>query len=270
MINEDQFKYGIQKIVYAGDDIYRKADETCYVHRETGKELMRCTTFIDGAKPFGMTPNSPYWGSLAIGTACDQYVRDFFVEGADKVNYNKPIYKHLEVSAIVQLAKDVEKYNETELKPNDWVVLADRVYLYSLELGVAGEVDLIVFNPSTQEIKIIDMKTVRSPQYIPRKMDKYSRQLNTYRHMFEELSGLKVTGLEIMWIKVWYEEGSNVSKEAYHLRNDEVPMVDVMEDIAAIWQKEQGCHWTEYRKDTPKQNKVNVFADSIDTFMQRQ
>ena len=54
------FSEAIRNLLAAGDDIVRSDDETHYIHKPTGQKLLRCTNFIEGCKPFGMTENSPW------------------------------------------------------------------------------------------------------------------------------------------------------------------------------------------------------------------
>lgn len=248
------FSEAIQRLLAAGNDIVRAEDESHYVHVPTGRKLMRTTNYIEGMKPFMCMPE--WKGSLGMGSAADQLVRDFFVEGEDYVRdqrNNHGGYEALSDRAVLECLTGIRAYNESVVKPQGWTVLADRVFLYSLELGVAGEVDLILYNEKTEEVQIIDMKTVRSPQYINRKVDKYSRQLNTYRVMAEELmGGQQVTSLQIMWMKTTYEKFDKVSQTAYLHSMLEVDMEDRTTDIRAIWQKEKGMNPEDFNFDAPK------------------
>lgn len=264
------FSQAIQSLLNAGNDIVRSEDESHYIHKPTGQKLLRCTQFIEGLKPFGMTPESPWYGCLAMGTAADQMVRDYFVEGIEYVNKQSQlgVYDALTPAAQIQLASAVRAYDASVVRPQGWKVLADRVYLYSLELGVAGEVDLILYNNTTKEIKIIDMKTVRSPQYIGQKTPKYQRQLNTYRVMAEELmGGHKVTDLEIMWIRTSYEKFDKQSTTAYMHDMMPVDIKDVFEDIGNIWLQEAGYHFKDHTFGRPKEEEVQGTTNLLKAFL---
>lgn len=263
------FKEAISNLLAAGNDIVRAEDETHYVHVPTGRKLMRTTNYIEGMKPFMCMPE--WKGSLGMGSAADQLFRDYFVEGEDYVRDQRNFhggYAELSDRAVLECLTSVRAFDAVEVKPYGWTVLADRVFLYSLELGVAGEVDLILYKEETREVKIIDMKTVRSPQYISRKVDKYSRQLNTYRVMAEELmGGWDVTDLEILWIKTTYEKYDTVSQTAYLHSILPVESTDRTEDIRAIWQKEKGMNPEEYSFDAPKETESRGTSNLVDALL---
>lgn len=112
------------------------------------------------------------------------------------------------------------------------------MYFYSLELGVAGEVDLLLTNEETEEIWIIDFKTSRAgtksfgKKYGGKasKQVKYRLQLNTYRHMAEELSGFPVNRISILPIKVFYEPFQATTSEAYFEPMMDVEILDPLEE----------------------------------------
>lgn len=267
MENTKTFKQSIDALLAAGQDIKRADDETHYVHVPTGTKLMRTTNFIEAMKPFNPMPE--WAGAAPMGSAADQMVRDYFVEGMDYVNEeaSKGAYDKLSTNAMIQLASAIRAYDASVVRPQGWKVLADRVFLYSLELGVAGEVDLILYNEKTEEVKIVDMKTVRSPQYISSKLPKYRRQLNTYRLMAEELMGRKVDALEIMWIKTTYEKFDTVSKTAYLHDMMDVDITNVQEEIRTIWMKAKGFPPEDFCFDAPEVKDIRGTSNLIDTLV---
>lgn len=250
------FLKGIDALLAGREYITRPTDAN-YVHTnpETGEEtkLMRCTNFYNAFKPWDGPAGWEY--AAKMGTDADQLCRDYFVEGIDYVREqaSKNAYPHLTKEALIQLVSSIRTYDEAFVKPGGWKVLADRVFFYSLELGVAGEVDLLLYNETTQELRIVDMKTNRNMDSSDRKIrEKYRLQLNVYRKMAEEMSGLKVTGLEIMWIATTYERFDEQTTTAFLARMQEVPMEDVIPHIEKTWQKRMGMSFRDYSFDTPK------------------
>ena len=226
-----KFKEGVERLLQAGTDIVRTDDERNYLHVPTGQLLDRTTSWISGNAPFFLPP---IWqGALPVGTAVDQACRDFFVE--PEVMSPFRYMENIQERAYQQLVGDLRKW-----EPNlqGWDVHADRVYFYSLELGVAGEVDLLLTNEETEEIWIIDFKTSRAgtksfgKKYGGKasKQVKYRLQLNTYRHMAEELSGFPVNRISILPIKVFYEPFQATTSEAYFEPMMDVEILDPLEE----------------------------------------
>lgn len=212
-------KLGVEKILEGGKVIERAEDETHYIHTPTGQRLERTTTWISGGKKFEIP--QVWAGCLPIGSMVDQIVRDFFVEGLDEMSTFMYL-QNVRTQAYMQLIEDLKTFAD-ELGA-EWLVYADRVFLFSLTLGVAGEVDLLLVNQLTGEIWIVDMKTSRAGtksftkkygKNEPTKLQKYTLQLNTYRFMAEEMSGLPVNRISILPIKVFYPPHGSSTSEAY-------------------------------------------------------
>ena len=249
-ITMKEFDAGVKRLLESGADVYRHADESCYVHTETRRRLYRTTTFLAGGVPFQLPE---IWaGCLPVGSMADQLARDFFVEGGDAVLFSiqtGAYSPHLTERACMQLLTDLgvikQKYDE-----DGWTVHADRVFLYSLGLGVAGEVDFLLTNRKKKKIAVVDMKTSRAglPSFDRRykkgektKREKYALQLNVYREMAEELSGLPVDTLEIAPFKVFYEPYRSTSDECYFEGFLDVPVDrDVLSTIEDTWKANTG------------------------------
>lgn len=219
-----EFDAGVARLLESGQDVYRHADESCYVHRETRKRLYRTTTYLAGGVPFNLPE---IWaGCLPVGSMADQLARDFFVDGSDACLFNIQTGEyapHLTERACMQCLHDLTKIKEV-YDEQGWTVHADRVFLYSLGLGVAGEVDFLLTNRKKKKIAIVDMKTSRAglesfdrryKKGEKTKREKYAVQLNIYREMVEELSGLPVQELSIAPFKVYYEKFRSTTDECY-------------------------------------------------------
>lgn len=237
-----EFTQRIERLLSGGKDIDRPTDR-CYVHVPTGTELMRTTNYLRGGEKFVMPVK--WQGSSLIGTDCDQVCRDYFVEDRSKMQPSD--YTHITTAAYNQLMDGLSKVDRGL---GEWTIYADRVFLYSMELGVAGEVDLLLVNEKTEEVVIVDMKTVRSPQYMTPnsdKMKKYNKQLNIYRIMAEEMmGGYPVSKLFILPIHVAYPPFGDVSTKADFLEWIEVNKNDPREDIEKLWVKNHGLTSSEY------------------------
>lgn len=249
-MTKKQFNEGLALILKGGQEIERAADETHYVHLPTGTKLERTTSWLSGGKPFYLPKQ--WMGCLPIGSEVDQAIRDYFVEGIDYMKYEN-YSKHITRFAYEQLMEDLVPFG-TKLAEDGWTVHADRVYLYSLELGVAGEVDLLLSNEKTKELWICDIKTSRGGlssftkrwgKAEPTKLEKYSLQVNTYRKMAEEMGGLPVGTLSLLPLKVYYEAYGDITEECYFETEIPVELFDPVEELQkqeeratqALWEK---------------------------------
>jgi len=249
-MTKKQFNEGLALILKGGQDIERAADETHYVHKPTGTRLERTTSWLSGGKPFYLPKQ--WQGCLPIGSAIDQAIRDYFVEGKDYMNYDN-YSQNITRFAYDELMSDLVPFAE-KLAADGWTVHADRVYLYSLSLGVAGEVDLLLSNEKTKALWICDIKTSRGGlssftkrwgKSEPTKLEKYSLQVNTYRVMAEEMGGVPVSKLSLQPLKVYYEPYSAISEECYFETEIDVELFDPVEELRmqeeratqAMWEK---------------------------------
>lgn len=268
------FDIALEKLLSAGEKVYRHEDESCYVHKETRRRLYRTTTFLAGGVPFNLPE---IWaGCLPIGSDADQLARDFFVDGDSVTLFNiqSGAYKHLTERACMQCLLDLREW-KTQLDEEGWTVHADRVFLWSLKLGVAGEVDFLLSNRKKKQIRIVDMKTSRAgldsfdrryKKGEKSKREKYAIQLNIYREMAEELSGMPVKFLDIYPFKVFYEKFRSVTDECYNegmLKVDLDP--DVLAKVEAEWQKNSGHAPPElgYEPNLPDRDPEDSDADDF-------
>lgn len=247
-MTKKQFNDGLKAILDGGRDIERAADETHYIHVPTGTKLERTTTWLSDGKPFFLP--AQWMGCLPIGSAVDQVIRDYFVDGPESLDYDT-YSENVSQGAYDQLMEDLVPYAE-KLAEDGWEVHADRVYLYSLDLGVAGEVDLLLSNQKTKQLWICDMKTSRAGlssfhkrwgKGEPTKLQKYSLQVNTYRVMAEEMGGLPVAKLSLLPLKVWYEAYKASTDECYF---EEEILVDISDPLvmkAEFKQKQIEATW---------------------------
>ncbi len=244
-----EFDAGLARLLSAGEEVYRHEDESCYIHKETRRRLYRTTTFLAGGVPFNLPE---IWaGCLPIGSDADQLARDFFVEGDDACLFNIQAgeYKHLTERASMQCLTDLRDW-KVQLDEEGWTVHADRVFLFSLGLGVAGEVDFLLSNRKKKQLRIVDMKTSRAgtdsfdrryKKGEKSKREKYAIQLNIYREMAEELSGLPVKFLDIAPYKVFYGKFRDVTDECYAQGIMPVEIDrEVLTKVEAEWEKNSG------------------------------
>lgn len=240
--------------------------DRCYVHNLTGQELMRTTQFIKGGETLDLS-NTPWWGATHIGTACDQMCRDYFVEGPHTLSYDN-YSKHLSQDAYNQLLEAL--YEVKKSIGDEWMVYADRVFLYSEKMGVAGEVDLILVNFEEEKVVIVDMKTCRNPKSLTpgsKKMKGYNRQLNVYRAMAEELmDGHPVEALSIFPIHVDYAPHSAVTSQAKMLPWITVEQRDVSAEIEETWMTRTGMGSAEYmEKASAEKNEFDAWLDELNS-----
>lgn len=108
------------------------------------------------------------------------------------------------------------------------LILYPEVSLYSLEFGIAGTVDVLIYDPSKDLYYIADWKTNRridkqaygnkrgiikpTEDLADCNFTKYSLQLSLYRLILESAYGLKVRGLMLVHLK---ETGAEMHKCQY-------------------------------------------------------
>ena len=252
------FQERIKNLIDGGQQVSRP-EHGRYYELADGTKLSRCTTYLRAGEEFFMPEK--WQGASLIGTDCDQMARDYFVEGPETLrSYN---YKHLTQDAFNQLLDGLNQLADS--LSDEWTVYADRLFLFSRELGVAGEIDLLFVNYLTEEVVVVDLKTVRSPQYMTPgsdKMKKYRQQLNIYREMAEEMmGGYPVKRLFVLPIHVAYPAYGDITTKAQFLDWIDVPNQDVVPAINEAWIANKGMTAAEYL------NKKEEDADDFDQWM---
>jgi len=218
-----------------------------YVNTRTGKIYTRVTTFIGGEgivdgieekesmreyrkrlEELGyegkeLENKLTVASSLRIGTAIDEFVRDFFSGNLKPLSkYKVADEKALEQFkiALENLKKQFDERGET--------VLAEDIILYNDEAGVAGTVDLLTYDEKGV-FRIYDMKTMRGNQFTAthrggankgkfkydtpyRKGEdsnkvKHQKQTSLYRILLNNTHGEKAAELGIIPIVVQYAPG---------------------------------------------------------------
>tara|TARA_R110000764_G_scaffold20407_2_gene52399 strand:- start:1243 stop:1977 length:735 start_codon:yes stop_codon:yes gene_type:complete len=129
--------------------------------------------------------------------------------GEEYPNFSEP--DCIEKEAIVKYFKDMHP---------DYKVLVLELQMYSPELNYSGTADIILYNTRTGKIKIADYKTNRDlfNNYKGKKMLKpftdllddamshYKIQLNLYKMLLENMTGLEVEAMEVVWLKANEED----------------------------------------------------------------
>jgi len=119
-MTKKQFNDGLKAILDGGRDIERAADETHYIHTPSGTKLERTTTWLSDGKPFFLP--AQWMGCLPIGSAVDQVIRDYFVDGPESLKY-ETYSEHISHGAYEQLMEDLVPY-AAQLAEDGWEVHA--------------------------------------------------------------------------------------------------------------------------------------------------
>tara|TARA_R110000765_G_scaffold57194_2_gene112367 strand:+ start:710 stop:1444 length:735 start_codon:yes stop_codon:yes gene_type:complete len=124
--------------------------------------------------------------------------------GEEYPNFSEP--DCIEKEAIVKYFKDMNP---------DYEVLILELQMYSPELDYSGTADIILYNNKTGKIKIADYKTNKNlfnsfkgkkmltpfTDLLDDAMGHYKVQLNLYKMLLENMTGLEVESMEIVWLK---------------------------------------------------------------------
>ena len=93
--------------------------------------------------------------------------------------------------------------------------------MYSPRLNYSGTGDIMLYNTRTGKVKIADWKTNRDlfnnfkgkrmlepfEYLLDHAMNHYMLQLNLYKMLLEDMTGLKVEAMEVVWLK---EDENNI------------------------------------------------------------
>lgn len=142
------------------------------------------------------------------GTAVDEFARQFLLDPTSAVRPNT-----LSDTAASKLRRYLAKF-KAKLKEDGFVLYPDRVVVthkYSDGRRIAGELDILAFNPSTGEIRIYDFKTskystkdeefsvVKRPDLFSRSnKEQYTLQLSAYKELIEDSTGAPVSQLTLL------------------------------------------------------------------------
>jgi len=234
----------IEKLKANAEKLTLSEDENHYVDKRTGKKYKRVTNFINDGKEVEETELLK--SASAIGTALDVMVRDYFNPDHtfNEADYNV-ITGNVRSTFIAQLESLKEKFKES-----GETVVSDDILLFSDKHDVAGTVDLLTYDKDGN-FRIYDMKTMRQDQH---KKDKYgklpydndkvfektgkfkadgspkyrvvkgekqdsnrtkhSKQLSMYSRLLKEQTGRGAVELNVIPIKVFYNEKDRVSSQA--------------------------------------------------------
>lgn len=93
-------------------------------------------------------------------------------------------------------------------------------------LNIAGTIDLLMYNKSTGEYNIIDVKTKRGGDFATDKaaLTKYAKQLYLYKKLLEEQYGIKISDTYVMGFGIAYTEPN---KHAANYRENDEGILEV-------------------------------------------
>lgn len=173
-----------------------------YRNKKTGKLYARVTSVKEGdpnievfkEKDEKGNPNIWTLPSTTLGNAVDEFVRAFF---ADESLEGNPLYDNLSENSKKQL-KTVLQNIKKQLEKEGWKVLSsgvkaygtitvtDKIPGFTRDINVAGTLDLLLYNPNTNEYAIWDMKTHRSSYIDDKKKDGWAAQVSMYKQLLEQ------------------------------------------------------------------------------------
>ncbi len=144
------------------------------------KKLMTNPKFLDLFSKFSENTNTPI--SDQIDPLLLRYAEDFLKDMSYALNFIQNEYKDYYITDLSGLL------DSTELSDKD----KDRFFLYSSEIGLKGELDLIGID-AKGNFKIIDIKTTDGTLN-KSTLDKYNTQVSIYDLIIETATGLKSVG----------------------------------------------------------------------------
>lgn len=207
----------VNKIVNDSKDM--TLDDNGYVDKE-GRRYARVTSIIQADENAGerFDPASPWIvPSTNIGTAVDEFVRDFFAgefsdENGNLISdymYDYPNATQAQWKAFANQLNGLKAFIDSKgltVIPRDVTVTGTVEVTDSQgqkhEILVAGTLDLLAYD-ELGNFHIFDMKTNRSG-ISDEKRAKYSKQVSMYKKFLEDKYGVKVASLNIIPIGVDY------------------------------------------------------------------
>lgn len=204
-------------------------DETGYINRNNPNvKYVRVTSAItadesaelgDDGKPKRFDPNS-VWAtpSTLIGNSVDEFIRDFF-DGKISDNFDFRSLPNASAEEWKTLYSQLKAFRDGFVKDRGLTILPKNIVAHGTlnvtgpngrqgTLNVAGTLDLLAYD-TDGNFYVFDMKTYIST--LKGKMEKYSRQVSTYRKLIEQRLAeqgvdVKFKGLSIIPIKVDYSD----------------------------------------------------------------
>lgn len=204
-------------------------DETGYINKNNPEvKHVRVTSAIvadetselgEDGKPKRFDPDS-VWAtpSTLIGNSVDEFIRDFF-DGKISDNFDFASLPNAMADEWKELYNQLKAFRDGFVKDRGLTILPKNVVAHGTldvtgpngrqgTLNVAGTLDLLAYD-TDGNFYVFDMKTYRST--LKGKMEKYSRQVSTYRKLIEQRLAeqgidVKFKGLSIIPIKVNYPD----------------------------------------------------------------
>lgn len=160
--------------------------------------------------------------ATGFGNMVDELVRQFFI---DPSKIKRP--ENMDIKAYNNLIKALRKFKDTA-RSSGINIIADRLVVYkkySNGKRIAGELDILSYNPFTGDISIIDTKTSKystksssftnpTAQQTRSTAEQYTLQLSAYAKLFEDSFDFPISKLTLMPFNISYKDGELKSLNA--------------------------------------------------------
>lgn len=165
--------------------------------------------------------------ATSVGNSIDTISRQFFI---DSTNVSKP--ENMSEESFRALLKGLGQFREDTNKRGLRLITDRTVVFHKYPDGrrIAGELDVLAYNPDTGEINIFDFKTskystrdtsfskvTRPNLFIRSTKDQYSLQLNAYSELLKDEFNINISNLIIVPFQVSYKKGeiTRITPEKY-------------------------------------------------------
>lgn len=197
----------IGEIIEASKNIVLNESGSHYVDKKTGKKYERVTTHISKVegKKKEITPGPELEMSQVLGTAVDEFVRDFFegnLKDFSSYGYADPLLYAGLLSKLRELKKEFDERGET--------VIPREVLVYNDTAGVAGTLDLLTYDREGN-FRIYDMKTkkggftyVDATNFGKSSREQWTDQTSMYRILLNNTFGINAIETNIILIGTSY------------------------------------------------------------------
>lgn len=160
--------------------------------------------------------------ATGFGNMIDELVRQFFI---DPSKIKRP--ENMDIKAYNNLIKALRTFKDTA-RSSGINIISDRLVVYkkySNGKRIAGELDILSYNPFTGDISIIDTKTSKystksssftnpTAQQTRSTVEQYTLQLSAYAKLFEDSFDFPISRLTLMPFNISYKDGELKSLNA--------------------------------------------------------
>jgi hypothetical protein len=209
----------VAELEEAQDFIQLSPDGSVYKNESTGITYQRVSNFITEAEeelPLGPGTDEVLDAkketAAEVGSNIDTIVRDILSnnlgEWSSYKNENGVLFikNQITFDRLVKRIQDLER----EWHTAGYKIMANNIIVFDDKVKLAGELDILLVNEETGDVRIIDVKTKKNKKYLQnlskKDRSRYQKQLSLYSILLNNTFGMRPSQIEILPIWVQYPE----------------------------------------------------------------